>query len=340
MSTTTRNTSETSAMISLAELAKIEEQRVRDEDARRATAREREARDRREAEARKRAAEAAEIAAEADARAKRVRAEAEEKARIEARERAAADVARIEAEGRARLEAGNAARAHELAMLRVQTESGKKRLSFALATVIALVVCGGGAAGYSVSQKLTTLTDEAEHLRVGQRALAEERQQAKSTQLAALDRRHAALVARKIKGAEDAMASAEAARNAIDRKTLDLDRLRAFGDAIDALQAKLDTLDKLALLDRRLADLGAWASERKHGELMGDAKRAAARAWAMCNEEGALAYEIALREARDALAHASSTGGGRVAAGRQEPVGGGACLAGDPGCGPDGKRIF
>src|SRR5689334_19239085 len=56
MSTMTRNNAETSVTFSLAELAKLEEERLREEDGRRARAREKEARERREAEARRRAA--------------------------------------------------------------------------------------------------------------------------------------------------------------------------------------------------------------------------------------------------------------------------------------------
>lgn len=338
MSTTS---TETSVHFSLAELAKIEQQRVREEETKRAQAAEKQARERQEAEAKRRAAEAAELAAAEEARARRLRAEAEEKARIEARERAAADVARIEAEAKARLEADNAVRAHEIAVLRVRTESGKKRLVGALAAVIALGVCGGSAAAYGFSQKVNGLAAETDRLREGQHALAEEREQAKSTQLAALDKRHGALRARAraTSGAEEARATAEASRNAVDRKTLDLDRLRAFADALDALQTRLDTLDRLAQLDRRQTDLAAWAQDRKHGELLAAARTAASRARAMANDDGIKRYETALDELRDSLSRSGPTAGRATTATTSHDTSG-TCLAGDPGCGPDGKRIF
>lgn len=334
---TARESTETSVTFSLAELAKIEQQRVREEDEKRARERERAARERHEAEEKRRREESAEIARAAEARAKRARAEAEEQARVEARERAAADVLRIEAEAKARLEAANAARAHELAVLRVQTEGGRKRLTIALAAALVLAVTGVGATAYGFSQKLAQMGQETDRLREGQHALAEEREQAKSTQLAALDKRHAALRARETKGADEARSSAEAARNAIDRKTLDLDRLRAFGDALDALQTKLDRLDKLARLDRRLVDLDVWATERKQREATAEAHKLAARARAMDTDEGILAYEASLDDLRKTLARAASPSGRVTTTARHV---GDTCLDGDPGCGPDGKRIF
>ena len=88
MSTMIRGTTETSVTFSLAELAKIEEERVREQDAQRARTRDLAARQQREAEAQRRATEAGRIAAEAEARARRERGEAEAKARLEAREQA------------------------------------------------------------------------------------------------------------------------------------------------------------------------------------------------------------------------------------------------------------
>ena len=41
------------------------------------------------------------------------------------------------------------------------------------------------------------------------------------------------------------------------------DSVRAFAEALDALEERIDALDKIALLDQRRADLSAWASASK-----------------------------------------------------------------------------
>jgi hypothetical protein len=341
MSTMTRNTSETSVTFSLAELARIEEERVRQEDDRRARTREKDARERREAEARRRAEEEARIAAEAEARAKRARAEAEEKVRLEARERAAAEVARIEAEARVRLEASSAQRAHELVILRARIETGHRRLLYALASALGLVLCGGGAAAYGSVQHAAALTQDVERLRDGQQALAREREQAKATELAALDRRYAALRGRPlVRDAEDARAAVEAARSAVDDKALDTDRLRKLGDALDALQGRIEVLERIAALEARRADLDAWAAERRRGEITAAARIAGTRAKVTGDDAALKAYAGALDDLRNELAQGD---------GRRGPVAHAApgpvyqtCdpNVGDPGCSHDGHRVF
>ena len=161
MSTMTRTSSDTSVTFSLAELANLESERVREEDLQRARTREKEARALRDAEAQRRDAEAARLAAESEARARREREEAAEKVRLEARERVAADVARFEAEARARLDADNAVRAHELVVLRARAESGRGRVQIALAAALGPVICGGGLAGYQITQRAAGLEQSA-----------------------------------------------------------------------------------------------------------------------------------------------------------------------------------
>jgi hypothetical protein len=342
MSTMTRSNSETSVTFSLAELAKIEQERVAEEDGLRAAAREKDARARREAEASRLAAEIAELAAQADARALRARSEAAEKARNEARERVAADVARIEAESKARLDADNAARAHELTVLRARTEGGKSRLQIALASALGLVLCGGALAAYQGSQRVASLEQDASRLHEEHASLARERDNAKSTELAALDRRYAALRARPLAaGAEEARATVEAARNAIDPRAIDHGRLRAFAEAEDGLDARIDTLEKLAALDRREVDLVAWAADRRRPEITSAARGAAARAKSSGADEASLRlYEGALDQLHDALAQTPTSAG---AIGKPPVVSAAAkqaCVQGDPGCGLDGTRLF
>jgi hypothetical protein len=332
---------DTSVTFSLAELAKIEEQRVHEEEARRASERERAAAHARRAEVARLAAEASKIAAEEDARARRQRAEAEEQARSVARDRAAIEVARIQAEAKARLDADNALRTHELDVLRVRTEGGRRRITAVLAGALALTVLGAAAWGVQSSSKVAALSEDAGHLRDAQQALAKEREQAKASELDALERRLALLGARPFaREAEDARAAAEGARKAIDVKALDQDRLRAFADALDALQARLEIVERLASLDKRRDDLAVWSAERKRPEALTVVRSAAARARAMGDDAAIRAYEAALDQARDALAKETGTAATRTTQGKAESTPARTCLAGDPGCGLDGPPLF
>jgi hypothetical protein len=343
MSTTHQNPSDTSVTFSLAELAKLEQERVREEDARRASDREKTARATREAETARRAAEAAKIAADEEARARRLKAEAEEQARLAAKQRAEIEIARIQAESKVRLDAENAQRAHELALFRVRTEAGRRRITGALAAALALVVAAAGLGGYRLNSQLGSVEQEAERLRDGQQALAKEREHAKATELNALERRFAALGTRpNLRQAEEARAAAETARKAIDTRALDHDRLRAFADALDALEGRLDGLDRLDALDQRRADLAAWAAERKRSDVLAATGTAAARARALCDESALRGYEAALDRAREALAKEPPTGGGRQAIAKTDGGSGGRTCPGPgfPGCGLDGKPIF
>jgi colicin import membrane protein len=176
MSSIARDTSENSVTFSLAELAKLEEERMRSEETHRAQTRERQAREHRETEARKRAAEAERIAADDAARARRSREEAEEKARIEARQQATLQVARIEAEAKARIDAENAERAHELAVIRARAEGRSGRLTYALGALLGLALCAGAAGALKTSQHIASLEQDAERLRDGQATLVRERE--------------------------------------------------------------------------------------------------------------------------------------------------------------------
>ncbi len=333
MSMTPRSTSEGSISFSLAELARIEEERMREEEAQRARAREREARAREKAEVDRRAAEAARALAEGEAKARREREEASARIRADARERAAADVARIEAEARARLDADNAQRAHELAVLRTRAEGGRRRLVGALGAALLVAIAGGVVASYQASDRIARLSQEAGELREAGQALAREREQGKAIELAALDRRFAALRARSAAGdTDEARKVAEAARRAVDERALDHDRLRAYGDALDGLEARLDGLSRLAALDRRRANLAAWAGSVRQADLTADAQHAAAVAKAAGTDEALRAYEGALDRLHEALAQPRGAGAVRVATGEKTTGPARACLKGDPGC--------
>lgn len=315
MPITTRESSETSVTFSLVELARLEEERVREEDERRAKTREQAAIERREAEARRRADEERHIAAQEEARAKRHREEAEIAARQKAREQAALEVARIEAEGKARLEAENAARAHELSVLRIRTEGSHRKAKLGLAVVIGLIACAGPLAAWGVHRQVSALEEQNAQLRESQSALSREHDQARSAELSALDRRFAALAARPIlashpSAVEDVRTTAEAARKAIDGKSLDHSRLRSLGEALDALEAKIQGLERLAALDQRLADLELWADQRRKAEVLAPARTAAVRAKALPDDKLLGAYASELDKLRDALGREAGKAGG------------------------------
>jgi membrane protein involved in colicin uptake len=336
-------TSDNSVQFSLKELARIEEERVREEDDRRSRARENAARERREAEARRKAEEEARIAAAEKAREQRAREEAAQKALVDARTRAEAEVARIQAEAKVRLEADNAARAHELAMLRVRTEQGRRGWIYGLGIALGVALCGGAAGAYSAVSRVGALEQEAERLRDGQLSLAREHERARETELSALDLRLATLLARPAsKSAGDARTTAEAARSAVDPKAVDHARLRAFADAIDALQARIETIEKVASLDRRKDDLNAWATSQRKSEDSA-VTVAAARAKAPgADDAAARAYESALDHWGAELLGASGKrgGGGGTSSGPRGPVGA-PCdpNVGDPTCDLTGHRI-
>lgn len=343
MLTNRDNQSETSVTFSLAELAKIEHERVREEEQRRAEEIARASREAHRAELARRAAESARIAADEEARARRLKAEAEEQARTLARERAELEIARIAAEARARLEEGNAARAHEIEVLRVRTASRGRRLTGALAAALAIVLAGGVVFAYRSSAQAAALTEDADRLRQGQQALAKEREHAKATELTALDRRYVALVARPcIREAEDARLAAESARKAIDPKALDHDRLLTFADALDALDAKLYAGERLAALDKRRDDLLLWAGEQRQREATANVKSAALQARATGDLASLKAYDAALDQLRAEIARAPVAVAGRVAVTTKTSGAGPAhtCPPGDPGCDTSGKPLF
>src|SRR5690349_10694434 len=53
---------------------------------------------------------------------------------------------------------------------------------------------------------------------------------------------------------------------------------RRSSDLLDALQAKIEGLEKLAALEKRHADLDAWADQRRKSEAAEEARTAAQRA--------------------------------------------------------------
>jgi colicin import membrane protein len=351
MSTNHTHTPETSVMFSLAELADIEQERVREEAQQRAAAeRERELARQAELEA-QREAEQARQAAEVERREQVERERAEARARQAAQERAAAEVARIEAEAKAKLAAENAARDHELKRLAIESQSGRTRLRRTLASVIAVVLLGGSAAAWTANGHVDALAASNQKLRNDRFALEQTHDQALSSSLTALDVRHAKLRKRAESDiAEQARIKAEAARSAIEAGGMTAAKLRAFGDALDVLELRADLAERVAAADRRYGDLSRWAHDKGVEKALAPARRAATTAHAAAsNDAKATAYEKALDELAATLAGAK--GNARVARGRvpsgsegqdgsKTTTPGTACTnPHDPMCGLDGQML-
>lgn len=340
MSTTSPNTQETSVMFSLGELERIEEERVREEESQRAHARREGEQREKHAEEQRRSMEAARIAAAAAARRERERDDAEAAVRRQAREQASIDVLRIEAEGKARLAVDNAARAHELAVLHLRNDSGRRRLRHALAAVVALMVCGGSAAAYGVTERMVAADKATQRLRDERWSLAQIHEQAMTSELAALDRRYEACRARANDASNEARAAAGAARSAIEARGLDHERLGVFRDALDAWQARLETVAVIASLDGRHAVLVVWAAkQRKTAALeaiLDEARRARARAHeAGTSSELVARYDSALGKLLDTLARDGAVVGRQ---GEAKPQGRACSDPNDPIC--DGKTLL
>ncbi|MCK6536594.1 MAG: hypothetical protein L6Q84_26785 [Polyangiaceae bacterium] len=334
-------TTETSVALSLAELTQIEEARIERE--RQGRARERAERLHAEKAEHERllAVQAAEAKAEADARARRATDEAAERARLDAREHVAAEVARIEADAKARLEADNAVRAHELAQLRVRRETGRRRRELVMGAALALVVALGGLGAWDAAGRASKHERTTQELLQREHSLVRERDDAKRSELQSLERRHATLLARSRAGdAKAAQQTADSARAAVDPRAPSHDRLRAFADALDVLEARIDLLDEVARLDRRGADLAAWAASKNHAKRLVAVNAAARAAKAeTAGREAAIAYERALDNLSHELSEKSG-GGSREASGEPVVGAGRTCQEGDPGCGLDGRPLF
>lgn len=136
-----QNTVESSVLFSLAELQRMEQDRIGAEEHERATARQRRERERREAEAERNRVEQVRLASERAETAEAALREKEIQARQRAREQAALEVARIEAEARVQLAADEQMRTHEVASLHAQAQAGLYRVCVGLSVTLGVVLC-------------------------------------------------------------------------------------------------------------------------------------------------------------------------------------------------------
>lgn len=300
---TTPSTPETSVLVSLSELAEIEEERIREEEMQHARARAERDRERRLSLERHREEEAQRLRTERQARAQREQQRAEARARAEARRQAAVEVARIEAEAKARLEAENVMRAHELALLRARSEGGSRRLQRVLGAALGLVLCAGAGLGYHLQAQVTQLEGQALRLSAGQRSAEESHRRALKATLTALERRQAILAGRGAGAVpEQVLVAGRIASEANDGGALAPPKLESYREALDAWQVALDRRGRLTQLDARRADLVAWAAAQRQAERADAARAAGKRARAANADEAALdAYESALDDLRQAL---------------------------------------
>lgn len=333
MPTMTAATSESSVMTSLSELARIERERVREEEAARArSCEELASAERRRAEEHRRSLERR-VADELAAEAQREREAMESRVRAEARARAAHEVARIEAAAKVQLEADNALRAHELSVLRSRAEGRGARAAWMLGAALGLVCIGAATAAYEVNGHVASVERESDRIRQQQASSAREHESRNLAILAALDRRHAALRARAM-GASlvEAGTRALAARTAIEGGAPPDAALDSFAGALDRLEATVYASERMAFLQQRELDLRAWATQERRStspQLRGliDAHAAAE----VGDDRAFHAYESALDRLRTELSKPDKASHARaaVAAASTLPD----CRADDPICG-------
>ncbi|HTM44523.1 MAG TPA: hypothetical protein VL137_06185 [Polyangiaceae bacterium] len=171
----TQASGESSVLFSLAELNRIEQERVAAEAIHAQVARERCEREQREAEISRKQLEQARLASERQAEVDRVRREEQANARETARKSAVLETARIEAEAKIRFAAEERAREHELALLRIRLETTSHRLSQSLAIALGLVICLAAVVGLVQRGQRIDLEGEAARSHLQLSAISAER---------------------------------------------------------------------------------------------------------------------------------------------------------------------
>ena len=129
---------ETSALFSLSELMRLEQNRIAEEEEQRKATILAEENARRESERLAREQEGVRLKLEEDRRREEAEREREHAARLEAIRQAEIERARVEAEQRGRLEALSAQQQHEQKLAALQSDAGKKRLSRVLRLTLGL----------------------------------------------------------------------------------------------------------------------------------------------------------------------------------------------------------
>jgi hypothetical protein len=191
-----------------------------------------------------------------------------------------------------------------------------------------------------VSGRLSALEHDAQRVRDDRFALVQEHDKGMAAELMGLDRRHEALQSRAgFAKAERAGKHAADARGAIEAGSVGQAKLLAFAEALDALDGRLDRIDRLKAHDARLGDLNAWAQGTGREELVEPARQASSKAHALDGNAPAMAAYL---EALDALAKKLATNkrGAAVRGTVTTPSTGKVCTdPHDPLCGLDGRQL-
>lgn len=183
----THDNSESSLLFSLAELERIERERIEGEAQRAQHEQRRVERAARAAEGERRRVEQARLERQRQEQAELERREEEARVREQVQQRAAVERAHIAEQARLRLQAEERERAHQLTVLRTRLEAGGRRWSGLLAVCLVLVTGLGALTLWSRAGEVGRLEAELERLR-GQRVeLASERTVAARVLLSVVD---------------------------------------------------------------------------------------------------------------------------------------------------------
>ncbi|HEX2882048.1 MAG TPA: hypothetical protein VHO25_21160 [Polyangiaceae bacterium] len=156
----TQDSVESSVLFSLAELQRMEHDRLAIEERQQATARERRERERRQAEAEQHRHEQEQRASERAATEEHARREAEALAHERARQQSVVEVARIEAEAKVRLAAEERARTQELALLRTRSHQGLYRVCVGLSVALLAALSGMAVGTWRLNSDLDQLKSD------------------------------------------------------------------------------------------------------------------------------------------------------------------------------------
>jgi hypothetical protein len=336
------NTTADSVSISLAELAKLEQERQREEELRKAILREKLLLEQKSKDAEKARQEQARLTAERYALEQKTRQEAEIKALEQARIQATIETARIEAQSRARLDREAAQRTHQLAQLRMQTETKNRRVQYFLSFALGLVLVVGALGSYVAISRINYLERTVEQLRVDQSLSKQNVESARKSEFAFLDRLQSSLFSRAVYSRlDDDKLAVSMARRRIGDGPEEPAKLEAFANSLDNLGARLVRLDRLAALDRRFQDLSVWANQRGSIDL-NSIRNVAAKAKDGQSDSALQTYEWALERLRDTLSQQVGKNATRLPLSQQHQEQGSAatdeCPRGDPLCGLSSRR--
>lgn len=174
----TQDSVESSVLFSLAELQRMEHDRLAIEERQQAVVRQQQEQEQRQAEANRHQVEQEQRTKERAAVEEHVRREAEAAARERARQQSVVEVARIAAEAKVRLAAEERARAHELAILRTSTHQGLYRACVGLSVALTGALFAMAVGAWRLNSDFDQVSSDLSHARQLQMSMAQERDSA------------------------------------------------------------------------------------------------------------------------------------------------------------------